>query len=909
MVQQVKKSERAHNSIKKTFPDIIYRLDTEGIITSVNDAVTEYGYSPEELVGTRILNLVHPKDRKKAVYRINERRTGDRSTKSLKLRLLTKKNNIVPFKAGSKVAGKMPHVLITAEGIYDSNMPEGKLFKGTQGIVRNISERIQTDDQIEQQIEFLSYLLDILPHPFYVIDAYDYTIKLMNSDVHFHSLSKELTCYSFIHKRDTPCSFSGHLCPLEKVRDTKQAVTIEHRHNNESENQINLEIHAYPIFNHDGNVSQVIQYCLDITKFRQAEIAIQDSHEYAESIVDNVGESLVILDSDLRVVFANRSFFEKFKVTKEETEGHHICDLGNHIWDIPKLREMLEKSLKENNVFKRIEVEHHFHSIGQKIMLLNARRLHRKPKESQLILLTIEDVTDKVQAERALKRSKEMYRHITKTKSEYIYDVRIHDGMPIETIHGAGCVAVTGYTSDDFKENPNLWLEMVHEQDRNTVLEKVGSILSGMKVASFEHRIVRKDGVIRWVKNIPAPQFDDQGKLLTYHGVIQDITERKKIEDQLKQAQRREAIGTLAGGIAHNFNNLLMTIQGNVSLMSLDVNSSHPHYQKLKNIEQSVQSGAELTGQLLGFARGGKYEIKPTDLNALIKKQNRMFGHARKEITVRGKYEENLWTVEVDQGQIEQVLLNLYVNAADAMPSGGDLYIQTENVQFDINHLNRFSFKVKLGKYVKISVTDTGTGIDEETQQRIFEPFFTTKEIGQGTGLGLASAYGIIKNHDGFIDVSSEKGGGATFAIFLPASAKKVIKEENTQKELMKGTETILLVDDENMVIEVGAEYLTTLGYNVLRANSGPEAIEIFREKHDRIHLVILDMIMPGVSGGETYDRLKSINPNIKALLSSGYSIKGKAEEILKRGCDGFIQKPYSLKDLSQNLREILDKK
>jgi two-component system, cell cycle sensor histidine kinase and response regulator CckA len=909
MAQQDENSDRAHNSIMKTFSDIIYRLDTEGIITFVNDAVTEYGYSPKELVGTPILNLIHPKDMKKAAYRINERRSGDRSTKSLKLRLLTKKNTTAPFESGSKDAGKMPHLLITAEGLYDSNMPEGKIFKGTQGIVRNISERIQTHDQIEQQFELLSFLLDILPHPLYVIDACDYTIKLMNSSVHFNVLSKEVTCYSLIHKRTSPCCLSGLVCPLERVKDTKQPVKALKIHNDENGNPINFEIHAYPIFDNDGNVSQVIQYCLDINKFKQAEIAIQDSHEYAEDIVQSIRESLVILDSDLTVVYANRSFYEKFKVTKEETEGHSLWDLGNHQWNIPELREMLERILKENNAFENFEVEHHFHSLGPKIMLLNARRLFMKAKDSQLILLTIEDVTDRVQAERALKRSKEMYRHITQTISDYIYDIRMQDGIPKETIHGAGCVAVTGYTANEFKENQNLWIEMVHEQDRSMVLEKVGGILSGREVESFEHRIVRKDGAIRWLKNTPAPKFDDQGKLLTYHGVIQDITEQKKIEDQLKQAQRREAIGTLAGGIAHNFNNLLMTIQGNVSLMLLNINSNNPHYQKLKNIEQSVQSGAELAGQLLGFARGGKYEIKPTDLNALIKKQNRMFGHARKEIIVRGKYEENLWTVKVDQGQIEQVLLNLYFNAADAMPSGGELYIKTENVQFDINHFKRFPFEVKPGKYVKISVTDTGIGMDEETKRRIFEPFFTTKEVGQGTGLGLASVYGIIKNHDGIIDFSSEKGMGATFTIFLPASTEKVIKEENTQKELMRGKETILFVDDEDTVVQVGTEYLVTLGYNVIWANSGQEAIEIFRENHDKIHLVILDLIMPGVNGGETYDHLKKLNPNIKALLSSGYSIKGLAREILNRGCDGFIQKPYSLKDLSQKLREILDRK
>jgi signal transduction histidine kinase len=253
-------------------------------------------------------------------------------------------------------------------------------------------------------------------------------------------------------------------------------------------------------------------------------------------------------------------------------------------------------------------------------------------------------------------------------------------------------------------------------------------------------------------------------------GVFFDVTDRHqfektkaKLQDQLQQAQKMDSLGTLAGGIAHDFNNLLMGIQGRTSLMLMRSDSSHSHFEHLKGIEDYIQSAAGLTKQLLGFARGGKYEIKTTDLNEFIKKQNLMFGRTRKEINIHERFEKNLWTVEVDQGQVEQVLLNLYVNSWQAMPGGGGLYIQTENIVID-EFFNR-PYHVEPGKYVKIIVTDTGVGMDEATQQRIFDPFFTTKEMGRGTGLGLASAYGIIKNHDGFIDVYSEKGKGTTFDI------------------------------------------------------------------------------------------------------------------------------------------------
>jgi CheY-like chemotaxis protein len=366
-----------------------------------------------------------------------------------------------------------------------------------------------------------------------------------------------------------------------------------------------------------------------------------------------------------------------------------------------------------------------------------------------------------------------------------------------------------------------------------------------------------------------------------------------------------EAIGTMAGGIAHDFNNLLMGIMGNVSLMLLNADPNHPHCSELKNIEQNVQRGADLTRQLLGFAMGGKYETIPTNVNEIIKKSSEMFNRTRKEISIFEKYDTTLRPVEVDRGQLEQVLVNLYVNAWHAMPGGGDIYLQTENVT--LNEKEVEPYNVKPGNYVKTSITDTGVGMDEKTRQRIFEPFFTTKKMGRGTGLGLASVYGIIKNHGGFIQVYSEKGKGTTFDIYLPASQKEIVKEKKLPGRILEGTETVLLVDDENTIVDVGKKLLDAMGYTVSTAKSGKEAIEIYEKNKDGIDIVILDMIMPGMGGGETFDLLKKINPGIKVLLSTGYSLDGRAAEILERGCSGFIQKPFSMKTLSQKIRVILN--
>ena len=394
---------------------------------------------------------------------------------------------------------------------------------------------------------------------------------------------------------------------------------------------------------------------------------------------------------------------------------------------------------------------------------------------------------------------------------------------------------------------------------------------------SFRHLHQGRDGKGFWSDIVLSPLLDKQGNIIQVIESIRDVTEQKKLEAQLYQAQKMEAVGTLAGGIAHDFNNLLTGILGNISLMLLDTEASHPFYEDFKVIEKLVQSGAELTRQLLGFARGGKYVVSAVDLNELVEKASVMFGRAKKEIVIHRKSQKDIWAIEADRGQIEQVFLNLFVNAWHAMPGGGELFLETENVKLDKNYLR--PFKVKSSKYVKISVADTGVGMDKATQKRIFEPFFTTKERGMGTGLGLASVYGIIKNHDGFINVYSEVGKGSTFTIYLPASSGKAEKDTPLEcQDLLRGSETILLVDDEEAIVNVGERILRSLGYKVLTAMSGQEAIEKFKEKYSETDLVVLDKIMPGLNCEAIYNALKEIKAGVFENI-----LRALAEDLQKR--------------------------
>ncbi|HBF42714.1 MAG TPA: hypothetical protein DDW42_03635 [Desulfobacteraceae bacterium] len=390
--------------------------------------------------------------------------------------------------------------------------------------------------------------------------------------------------------------------------------------------------------------------------------------------------------------------------------------------------------------------------------------------------------------------------------------------------------------------------------------------------------------------------------------IMNDVSERRRIRSQVQAAQKMEALGTLAGGIAHNFNNLLMGIQGNTSLILLDVLDTHPYYKYLKNIEKQVQSGSRLTTQLLGYARAGKYEVRQIDLNKLVVQSSETFGRTKKEIVITHDLADDLSGINADQGQIEQVLWNLYINAWQAMPGGGELFIKTRNISYE--DMKGKSYKPKAVRYVLLKIADTGVGMDKKTQERIFDPFFTTKQMGRGTGLGLASAYGVIKGHGGYIDVVSAKGKGTSFSIYLPVSEdekiEEIIEERDLSENFIKGSGTVLLVDDEDMIIDIGSQMLKAIGYNTLVAMSGKEAVDIYRKNRGKIDLVILDMIMPGIGGGKTYDQLKEFDPDIKVILSSGYSINGQATEIIKRGCNGFIQKPFSIKELSSKIGEVL---
>lgn len=444
----------------------------------------------------------------------------------------------------------------------------------------------------------------------------------------------------------------------------------------------------------------------------------------------------------------------------------------------------------------------------------------------------------------------------------------------------------------------------ISEKDNKTCLERA---VSG-NVVHVEENVVDRKGNKLTVMLSLYPDIAPDGSIKCIDGYMIDITEKKRLEERLAQSQRMEAIGTLAGGIAHDFNNILQGILGYTSLLKMKISETDPIYKPLDVIEQSANKAASLTRQLLGFARGGKYITKPINLNTAVEDVLQIISRTfDASIEIKTSLANDLWAVEADQSQIEHMLMNICINARDAMPAGGILTIETVNHVFTERELSNLqAVDADTRKYVVIKVTDTGIGIPKDIQHRIFEPFFTTKEKGKGTGMGLAMVYGVVKNHNGFITVDSEIGKGTTFTIYLPATEKEVRADEIKLEKISYGKGTVLLVDDEDIVRNVGKAILENCGYKVIEAADGKEAVEVYKTKKDEIDVVILDIIMPKMGGKEAFERMKEINPDIKVLVSSGYSINSTAQEIINLGAKGFLQKPYNFSDLANKIKNVI---
>jgi PAS domain S-box-containing protein len=663
----------------------------------------------------------------------------------------------------------------------------------------------RTQSELEDSRNRYSNLYDFAPIGYFTFDKNGLILEVNLTGANILSIER-----SFLIKKPFSLfiAFSSRnvfYLHLRKVFRTNTKQICEIKLVDKDKNQFDARLESLAVQDSKGNFSQCRTAIVDVTELKKteeklqsandelvianeslraeiierkkAEQAEQDVRVYAESIVETLRESLVVLDGQLRVVIVNQTFYKTFKVSLEETVNKFIYDIGNRQWDIPGLRKLLEEVSPNNSQFQDFEVDHEFPNIGHRTMLLNARRIPQKNGGIELILLAIED-----------------------------------------------------------------------------------------------------------------------------------ITEKKKLESQLLRAQRMDSIGTLAGGIAHDLNNMLTPIMLSVQMLK-EKFTDEQSQRMLTILENNCQRASNLIKQIMSFARGIEGERKPLQVKHFIYEIEKIAKETfPRDIKLRTDIPDDLWTISGDVTQLHQVIMNLLVNARDAMPDGGELNISAENFLIDENFV-RMNIEARVCPCVLIKVSDTGTGIPPKIIDRIFEPFFTTKEQGKGTGLGLSTVLAIVKSHGGFINVDSQVEKGTTFSIYLPAIKTEMHEAGEQQSELVVGGgEWILVVEDEESIRDVTFSILEMSGYKVLTANDGAEAVAMYAENMDKIKVILMDMMMPVMDGPASIRAIRKVNPEVKIIAVSGLTEKDR----LLKGADltnAFLPKPYTAERLLKTIHEVLSAK
>lgn len=510
------------------------------------------------------------------------------------------------------------------------------------------------------------------------------------------------------------------------------------------------------------------------------------------------------------------------------------------------------------------------------------------------------------EAEQALRISEELYRRLVENARDGIFTLSA-EGQ-VSSVNQA-CETMTGWTREQCLGK--TFIEFIHPDNLQQARDWLQSTLEGKNPPPVELQIRSKRGNGYIMLEVTSTALQDAGQITGILCIARDVTERRHLEEQLRQAQKMESVGQLAGGVAHDFNNLLTVIHGHAALLIGDTEFNTKHHEALREIARASDRAASLTRQLLAFSRKQPMQVKEVDINDAVSDITRMLQRVLGEpITLHCEYSTRLPSVKADQSMLEQVIMNLAVNARDAMPKGGTLTLRTHKVVRSSLTSSNLTENHD-GQYVCLTAQDTGTGIPPELLQRIFEPFFTTKEPGKGTGLGLATVYGIVKQHGGWVDVQSTLGHGTSFTMYLPASSTPVVakEEKKTTQKLAEGNECILLVEDEIAVRNLCRRLLERLGYTVLEAETGVAALEIWKQEQNRIQLLLTDMVMPeGMTGHELAELVRKDKPMLPVILSTGYSPDSLGEESLLENSIHFLSKPYTPSQLTDTIRRALGK-
>jgi PAS domain S-box-containing protein len=893
--ETLRQSEERYRTVLEDIQEGYFEVDLAGNYTFVNDVLCKrYGYTREELIGKNYRQYTHEEDQKKVFQAFNEAYRTGRPVRVFDDNIIRKDGAIGTYE-------------ISASLVRDS---KGKAI-GFRGTSRDITERKQAEELLRESEAKFQQLFDEAPVGYHEYDTQGRITKVNRTELEMLGYTHEEVLgqpvWKFIGDEET----SRDLVLAKIAGTVPPGHSFERAYHRKDGTTLTVLIEDRPLTDSEGKIVGIRSTIQDVTERKKAEEALRRSEEKYRTILESIEDGYYEEDLAGNFVFFNEAMCRIYGYPKEELLGLNYKQYTDEN-TAKQLFQLFSEIYKTGNPCSEYSYEL-IRKDGAKRYIEASASLKRDPSGKPIGFRgVVRDITERERAEEALRQSEEKYRNILQSIQDGYFENDLAGNLTF--INDIVCTHL-GYTREELIGMN--YRQYTDEENARKLYQRYNQLYVTGQIKPFEIEFTRKDGSKLTDELSISLIKDSEGKTIAFRCTARDISERKQAEEdklslqeQLRQSQKMEAIGQLAGGVAHDFNNLLTVIKGYSQLSLLDLKENDPLRGNIQEIEKATQRATDLTRQLLAFSRRQILDLKVVDLNLLLKDTEKMLRRIiGEDIELVTHLSEDLGKVKIDPSQIEQVIFNLVVNARDAMPSGGKLTIETANVELDEAYAHTHVGVVP-GRYVRLSVSDTGVGMTHEVKEKVFEPFFTTKEKGKGTGLGLSMVYGIVKQSNGNIWVYSEPNRGTTFRIYFPRSEEEAdTRREREETDFFpRGSETILLVEDDELVRDLASRLLKQQGYTVLEASNGQEALSVAKEHvGETIHLLLADIVMPQMGGKELADWLKISRPNVKVLFTSGYADYAIVHHGVLDAGTQFLQKPFSLKTLSHKVREVLD--
>jgi PAS domain S-box-containing protein len=888
--QDLRENQRVLSTLMSNLPGMAYRCrnDRQWTMEFVSDGCLSLtGYSSEELVENELISyadLIVPEDQE-SVWSDVQSAVNRCDPFRLLYRIKTKQ-------------GSEKWVYEQGQGVFSAD----EQLLALEGFITDISERMRAEQELRNSETMFRGVFEQSSLGMAIVDAEE---NILDVNPAFEKM------LGYSHAEFLAMNFTDVTYPGDTVVDKRIFNNLkEHSHNHfevekryihKSGDILWARLRTFALMGSEDEIRYVVGMVEDITERKRIERENEKALGLLRATLESTADGILVLDSQAKIIAYNQKFATLWRIPQEllaSRNDRDILDYSHFQLSEPDAARARARDLNRN-------LEHE----SSDILELKDGRVFERYSQPYRIgdqalgrVWSFHDVTKDTIAERSLRESERFNRDLLTLAPEGIAYLNSEGRTSFAN------PALLRFMEDGSTVTEEEQLKSLSDLIRRALRKDIARLLSGEMIRVEEVELISPKGIKNLFNVDGAPRLNSDGEVIGGILMFANMTAYKELQGQLRLAQKLEAVGTLAGGVAHDFNNLLTAIMGNLELALASVPADSPALGYMNAVLRSSSRAAELTAQLLAFSRRRMEKPRPANLNGPVDEVVPLMRRTiDPKIELHIEKDPNLWVTMADTGQMGQVLMNLLVNARDAMPDGGRITIRTQNVTLSEEEISLAS-EARTGEFICLSVEDEGAGMSAEIQSRIFEPFFTTKEPGQGTGLGLAVVYGIVSGHHGWIDVETREGAGTKFRVFLPQYKGTMIPEsEPLPEHLPRGDERILLVDDQQIILDVGGAILRRAGYQVITAEDGVKALEIYRAERDSVDLVILDLSMPRQSGRETLLDLLKLNPKVKVMISSGYDDRNSVADLIAKGARGFLQKPYRIHQILQAVRKVLD--